>query len=104
MLVPQQSADRHVDPFGHIILIPSQLVFALIPLCCVLSGEATNTNFIVFGLTQAGLEPTIYYTRGEHANYLHHRCGSLNFDVFVRIIKKEQTSLSRRLNNLKTEV
>jgi hypothetical protein len=23
------------------------------------SGEATNTNFIVFGLTQPGLEPTI---------------------------------------------
>ena len=30
----------------------------------VLSGEATNTNFIVFGLTR----PTIYRTRGEHAN------------------------------------
>jgi len=25
----------------------------------VLSGEATNTNFKVFGLTQPGLEPTI---------------------------------------------
>ena len=33
---------------------------------CVLSGEATNTNFIVFGFTQPGLEPTIYHTRGEH--------------------------------------
>ena len=32
------------------------------------SGEATNTNFIVFGLTRPGLEPTIYHTRGEHAN------------------------------------
>jgi hypothetical protein len=27
----QQSADRHVAPLGHIILIPSQLVFALTP-------------------------------------------------------------------------
>jgi hypothetical protein len=35
----------------------------------MLSGEATNTNFIVFGLTRSGLEPTIYRTRGEHANH-----------------------------------
>jgi hypothetical protein len=35
----------------------------------VLSGEATNTNFINFGLTQPGLELTIYRTRGEHANH-----------------------------------
>jgi hypothetical protein len=33
------------------------------------SGEATNTNLIVFGLTRPGLEPTIYHTRGEHANH-----------------------------------
>jgi hypothetical protein len=31
--------------------------------CHVLSGEATNTNFIVLGLTRSGLEPTIYHTR-----------------------------------------
>jgi hypothetical protein len=35
----------------------------------VLSGEATNINFKVFGLTRPGLEPTIYHTRGEHAHY-----------------------------------
>jgi len=35
----------------------------------MLSGEATNTNLIVFGLTRTGLEPTIYCTRGEHSNY-----------------------------------
>ena len=35
----------------------------------MLSGEATNTNFIDFGLTQPGLEPTIYRTLGEHANH-----------------------------------
>ncbi len=34
-----------------------------------LSGEATNTNFIVIGLTWLGLEPTIYRTQGEHANH-----------------------------------
>jgi hypothetical protein len=35
----------------------------------VLSGEATNTNFIVFGLTRPELEPTINRTQGEHPNY-----------------------------------
>jgi len=35
----------------------------------VLSGETTNTNFIVFGLIRSGLEPTIYCTRGELSNY-----------------------------------
>jgi hypothetical protein len=33
------------------------------------SREATNTNFIVFGLTRPGLEPTMYRTWGEHANH-----------------------------------
>ena len=35
----------------------------------VLSGEAINANFIIFGLTRSGLEPTIYRTRCEHANH-----------------------------------
>jgi len=35
----------------------------------MLSREATNTNFIVFGLTRSGLEPMIYRTLGEHANH-----------------------------------
>jgi hypothetical protein len=35
----------------------------------VLSGEATNTDFIVFGLIRLGLKPTIYHTQGEHANH-----------------------------------
>ena len=33
------------------------------------SGEAINTNFIVFGLIRSELEPTIYYTRCKHANH-----------------------------------
>jgi hypothetical protein len=44
-----------VAPLRHIILIPSQQVFALTPNCCLLSREATNTNFIVFGSTRPGL-------------------------------------------------
>jgi hypothetical protein len=58
---------RHVVPLGHIILIPSQTVFALLSL--MLNGEATNTNFIVFGLTRPELKLTIYHTRDEHANH-----------------------------------
>ena len=53
----------------HIILILSQPVFALSPLYCVLSREATNAKFIVFALTRTGLEPTIYRTQGEHGNH-----------------------------------
>jgi hypothetical protein len=41
--------------------------------CCVLiiSGEATNTNFIVFSLTQPMRKPTIYmyHAQEEHANH-----------------------------------
>ena len=58
----QQSMDRHVVQLGHIILIPSQPVFALSPKCCMLSGEATNINFIVFGLTRLRLQPKINRT------------------------------------------
>jgi hypothetical protein len=29
----------------------------------------TNTNLLIFGLTQLGPEPKIYHTRGEHANH-----------------------------------
>jgi hypothetical protein len=36
----------------------------------LLIEEETNTNFIAFGLTQAGLEHTIYHTRGEHTTYV----------------------------------
>ena len=61
----QQSTDRYVAPLWHIILIPSQPVFALSPECCVLSGQSTNANFIVFGLTWEGFN----YTWGEHANH-----------------------------------
>ena len=35
----------------------------------MLSGEATNTNFIVFGLTRWQWKPMIYSTRDEHSNH-----------------------------------
>jgi hypothetical protein len=34
-----------------------------------LREEATNINFIVFGLTWSELEPTIYHTWGKNANH-----------------------------------
>ena len=45
---------RSVVPLGYIILIPSQPAFVLTLYWCVFIGEATNTNFIVFGLTDRG--------------------------------------------------
>jgi hypothetical protein len=65
----QQSVGRHVAPLGHIIPTPSQPVFALTPYCCMLSGEATITNFLAFGLTRPGIEHTSY------------RCGSCTFKI-----------------------
>ena len=35
----------------------------------MLSGEATDTDFIVFGLIKPELQPTTYNTRGEHDNH-----------------------------------
>jgi hypothetical protein len=35
----------------------------------MLSGETTNTNFMIFDLTLPGLEPTIYRIQGELANH-----------------------------------
>jgi hypothetical protein len=35
----------------------------------MLSGDATNTNLTVFGFTRSELDPTIFRTRGQHANY-----------------------------------
>ena len=53
----QQPAGRHVAPLRHIIMIPSRSVVALSPLGCMLSGEATHTNFKVFGLIRRGSNP-----------------------------------------------
>jgi hypothetical protein len=63
----QQSAGRHVTQLGHIILVLNQPVIVLSP--CVISGEAADTNFIVFFMTTSALDSTIYRTRAEHANH-----------------------------------
>jgi hypothetical protein len=38
--------DRHATPLGHISLIKNLTVFTISPKFCVLSVEATHTNFI----------------------------------------------------------
>ena len=58
----------HVTPFGHIVPIPSKPVLFLLD-THMLSGEAVNDDFAFLGLTRPVLEPTIYHTGGEHANY-----------------------------------
>jgi hypothetical protein len=64
----QYSVGGQVAPLGHIILILRQPVFVLTPLSCVRREVAAYTNLIIFGFTRTRLEPTIYHTRGEHAN------------------------------------
>jgi hypothetical protein len=56
----------------------------------VLNGEATNSNFIVFGLTRSGLEPTIYHTRGEHANHYTGYSRQALGDIFSQLCKHKQ--------------
>ena len=68
----------------------------LSPECCMLSGEATNTNFIVFGLTHSGLEPTNNRTRVEHANHcttdaihLKKSCNNSNISIYMTYLQKK---------------
>ena len=46
----------------------NQSLLFLLNVAC-LAEEATNTNFIVFGLTRSGFEPMIYCTWGKHADH-----------------------------------
>ena len=64
-----QSVGRHVAPLGQIILVASQTVFTFTLQCCMLTREAANNYFIVFGMTWQWLEPMIYSIWGEHANH-----------------------------------
>jgi hypothetical protein len=61
------------------------------------SGEAINTNSIVLGLIQQGLEPTIYHTRGEHANL--YSTDAVHTDKW----KLYKTKILIRGNNAKTQ-
>ena len=86
----QQSVGGHVAPLGHIIPIPSKLVFLLTPESCVLGGKQhipIIANLIVFELTPQELEHTIDRIRGEHSKPLHHRCGGF-------LIEKKKRSVN----------
>ena len=70
------------------------------------SGEATNTNFTVFGLTQPGLEPMIYRTRGVHAN--HYPINRLNdlednlqsYIIFLKFVLLTDSTICRSAGTL----
>lgn len=60
----QQSTDAHVAPLGLIVLIPSQLIFAITSLMM-----CANTNTKVLGLTHSVLEAKINSPRDEHISH-----------------------------------
>jgi hypothetical protein len=72
----------------------------------MLSGEETHSNFIVFGMTQSGLEPTIYHTPGEHAKHY------ITDAVIFRYMLHEQSTsicqgsffISRSMKNTSTKL
>jgi hypothetical protein len=60
--------------------LPVDSCFSELALCNLVQRfDLPTTNFIVFGLTQTGLEPTIYHTRGEHPK--HYITNTLSHDV-----------------------
>ena len=67
MVKKPQSVGRHVAPLNHVIV--SQLVFAVTPYLCVLSGKASNISFIVSCWSQPVLELMICCCRGKHTNH-----------------------------------
>jgi hypothetical protein len=50
-------------------MVDAILSFFLLLQCSILSGEAAHTNLKVACLNQTVLDPMIYHTRGEPANY-----------------------------------
>jgi hypothetical protein len=72
-----------VDMSLHITRIPSRPVCSF-SLMFRAKRETKNTNFIVFGLIQPGLELTrIHHTRAEHANHHHRPYKCHYFNMFV---------------------
>ena len=58
----------HSDTLSRLHI--KQISLCSSPLCCLLSGEATNTN-LVFCLNRPALQPMIYGTRSKHTNYFY---------------------------------
>ena len=113
-----KSTQRQITPLRHIILIPSQPVFADIVWCCMFRGEAAITNLIVFGLTWTRSHNLVnfYWSACNKYNicvlgyqfclFLHFRLGfeiiatlwyfSFPFYVHVDIITKDKKSTLRK--------
>ena len=48
--------------------------------------KAVNAIFIVYGLLQQWIEPTLYHIRGEHARHCHHKGGHRSISHLLGII------------------
>jgi hypothetical protein len=64
----------------------------------VLSRKTTNTNFIVFGWTRAGLKPTTYRTRGKHTN--HYTAVVVDLELNPGHIKPKPTCTKMYIGNI----
>jgi hypothetical protein len=55
------------------------------------SRGAANTNFLVFDLTQSGLDPMTFHTHDEHANHaiIHILLDGVIFPDMVNLTKHE---------------
>ena len=70
---------------GHIILILSQPVFALFPSCCLLNGDATNTNVSLWFDTNGAWTHDLLHSRGARKP-LHHRYSSTCLSIAILLI------------------
>ena len=65
----------------------------------MLSGEATKTNSIVFGLARSGLEPMIYHTWGKHANHYATDAVVNRNDTSSDLVNNRNDTSSKLVNN-----
>ena len=80
----QKSTDKLVAPLVHIILTSSQPVFACSFSLKYLTEKHQISISIVNSLNRLVLEPTIYRTRGQHANhYTSPRYGSFQWGLQI---------------------
>ena len=97
----QQSVDKHVAPLEHIILIPSQPTS--LSSFYLMMRAFRRSNKYQFSSLRFGLEPSIYHTRGEHANHctthvLQLSGADTGFQIRGGVLKKIAPSGGRREN------
>jgi len=79
----QLPAFIHVVPLGHISRFQINQFLPFLLNAAFIASSAENSNFIVFGLTQLGLEHVIYHTRVEHSNHS-------NTDAVVNLLSHQE--------------